>query len=272
MATYIRKYDSICQFAQYIDSLPEESRGKDTSKRRVDKGWDMGVSFKQALNVALDGGNWQEGAEQLQSVSIDKAAHELAEVIEPAIIHDVCGGGLDIGEYLADSPECFFRLEDVEVVRPIVKIGVCNVPCANIEAHQMMNHGRAIIALVEALELQGYSVELSALFISRASGDVFISDTAIKQAGEPWSAASVAYALAHPAFPRRLGFRELEEDKDCYKMTWQGYGDGRIEKPEGYDLYFKYLDTPYNVDTPADALEYVKEIATKQQPQLLQGA
>ena len=273
MTNYIRTYPSITAFARHCEALgdnrPDAAGSSSTQRPRVE--WDMGVSYPQALEMALHGGDWAEGARDLQSVSIDRAAQSMAQVIEPAIVQDVTGGGLDIGEYLADSPECFFRLEDAEHSRPIVKIGVCTVPCGNIEAHQMMNHGRAIIALVEALELQQYSVELVSMFVSRESKNVYREETTIKQAGEPWAASTVAFALAHPAFTRRLGFRALESDPDCWEHSQTGYGDGRIKRPEGYDIFFPYIVQPDAYETPAQAMAKVKQVLEEQQPQLLTG-
>lgn len=275
---YIRRYESISDFAAYCGSIVNYSpTGHDcdaptgcASHSSRSHSWDYGQSFDAALDMGLSGGNWDEGAQQLQAVSIDSLAHGMADVIEPAIVHDVHGGGLDIGEYLADNPECFFRLDEIEQPKPIVRIGVCTVPCANIEAHQLINHGRAIIALVEALELQQYSVELTGMFIAAGNHKrTYIAETVVKQAGQPWDAASVAYALCHPAYSRRLGFAALEADDDCHHYTGEGYGDGRIKAPEGYDLYFRYLDRPSAVNTPEAAQQYVTDIVTQQQPDLI---
>lgn len=274
--TYVTKHESIAAFSRYLDEAGT-ARRYDSAMSSINTPashkWSMGVDYYEALQMGLAGGLWDAGAKQLQAVSIDKAAQSIADIVEPAIINDVTGGGIDMGEYLNDSPECFFRLEEEEHPRPIVSLGVCTVPCANIPAHGLMNHGRAIIALVEALELEQYSVELVSMFIAHddQSGTIFREEVTIKKAGEPWNPSTVAFALAHPAFSRRLGFRGLELDKDCAFISNRSYGDGRISKPGNYDLYFGYLDKPQEVDTPEKALNYVTKRVKAQQPELIRA-
>ena len=276
MKTYIRNYPSISAFARHVESLGDDRQHGANNSSTSDNGykWTMGQTLPEALEMGLSGGNWEQGARDLQKVDIDTMAHGIADVIEPAIIHGVTGGALDIGEYLANNPECWMLLEETEQAKPIVRVGACVVPSASVTAAELMNRGRAIIALVEALELQQYSVELVALWCTKHRNDkiTYISETVVKQAGEPWIPSSVAYAFAHTGFSRRLGFRALESDADCYTITNVGYGRGDIEAPKGYDLYFPYLSDGDRTATPDMALEYILSQATKQQPNLIKGA
>lgn len=233
--------------------------------------WDLGTSYAQATEMARRGGYWPEGAAELQSVDISDAAQSMAMGITPVIVADVVGGAVDVGEYLQGGPECFLRVEDEPGhIRPIVRIGVCVIASANVTALAMMSRGRAILALVDALELQGYSVELTAMYVAQDKQiqTTYFCNTILKQAGAHWDASSVAFGLAHPAFARRLGFRACEFNTAAQRITNGGYGNGNIESPPGYELYFGYLTNNAN-DTPELALKSVTAELAKQAPDLM---
>jgi hypothetical protein len=273
MSNYdIQHFDSIAQFARFVDSVKNKpvEYAEASKKEGRGEGWDLNTDFNEALEIGLNGGLWPEGAKELQSVDITSASESLASIITPAMVNDVTGGAVDIGAYLSDDPECFFRLDEEEQVKPIIRIGVCSVPRCDITSHQLINQGRAIMALIDALEMQGYSTELEALipFIDN-KGRGYIAEIDVKQAGHPWDASSVAYALAHPAFSRRLGFKALEVNERFARITTESYGRGEIPKPEKFDIYFNYLTEKREVVPPENALSYVTDIAKKQAPQLI---
>lgn len=268
---FLREYPSIAAFARHVAGLTDDGRRGHSSTADRGHRWDLGADFDTTLQMAQEGGHWEEGARDLARVDVDQMAHGLAEVIEPAMIHAAQGGAVDVGEYLSGSPECWLALEEVSHARPVVRVGVCAVPCANMPAVAVMNRGRAILAIVEALELQGYSVELTAMFIAKGShAPDYVAATIVKQAGEPWTPEPVAFALAHPAFTRRLGFRALESDQDCNGHAASGgYGRGDIarKKLADYDLFYPYADDPNNWQD-GNALDTAKRIASEQQPDL----
>tara|TARA_R110000851_G_scaffold65939_1_gene149419 strand:- start:175 stop:993 length:819 start_codon:yes stop_codon:yes gene_type:complete len=270
MITKTDRFESISAFAAHIDSVQRApvKHAEHSKNNGATPAWDMGAGFAGALTMGLNGGLWDEGAAQLQSVDVTGAVDTMADTIAPAIIYDVTGGAVDISAYMSDDPECFFRLDDEVQQAPIIKIGVCAVPCANIESHELMNQGRAIMALVDALELQGYSTELTALIPFKKREATYLVEVVVKAAGAPWDASSVAFALAHPAFSRRLGFKALEVQPNYSYITAEGYGRGDIDAPVEYDIYFDYLTSNSIVSTPDGALEYVKETARGQCPSL----
>jgi len=263
-------FDSITAlYAHLLPTMDKKGLYGNSSVKPPRWGWDLNTDLDQTMDMARKGGYWPEGAAELQSVDISEAAQTMAHGILPVIVNDVVGGTIDVSEYLQGGPECFLRVEDEPGhIRPIVRIGVCVIASADVKAHVMMNRGRAILALVDALELQGYSAELTAMFVALHNGLTYFCNTVLKQAGAHWDPSSVAFGLAHPAFARRLGFRALEFNATAQHISRGGYGSGRINKPKEYELYFGYL-TDNDNDTPERALESVNAELAKQAPDLL---
>ena len=273
MKKYQQNFGSITEMARFIsDNEGSENTHRSSKSSRASKQWSMGISYDEALTMARNGGHWPAGAEQLQSVSVPDAASTLADMIAPEIINDVTGGAVDIGAYLSDDPECFLRVDDEqEQVRPVIRIAVELAVAGRIPAVDTMNRGRAVLAMVEALELQGHSTELVGTFITYEGDIRYECHTVCKQAGEPWNPSAVAFMLAHPAFSRRLGFRMVELHDEARFMSEDYYGNGshNISSLDGFNLYVPYLYRDGLCDTPANALKYIERVAREQAPDLI---
>lgn len=273
-------FPSISAYAAFVQEIENSGKYWPKSKRssHIHRGdyW-ASCDFDQALDRALDGGYWPEGAEQLQSINLAGQAGELIEQLNDELILAPVGGAVDIGEYLADGEECFYLMDSVEQAQTIVKIAVMNVCSSDTKASQVMNRGRAIMALVDALESRNFSVQLDVVDSFKWKKAVFPEyRTTIKQAGEPWAAGTVAYPLANASWGRRLGFRAAE-GSPCGSMTTKGYGDGddlvmwqsETINSGDYDFAFGYMLGESIFNTPNGALRSVISTANKQNPQLL---
>ena len=182
------------------------------------------------------------------------------------------GGAVDIGAYLDDDEECFYRPEEVMQPQPMLKVCVVTGAPASFDAEELINRGRAILAVLDALEKRGYSIQLDielGFYTASIPGpQAFIT---LKQSGEQWNAASVAYAIAHPAFDRRLGFR-FAESADQIEVTTSGsYGAPHLREHERYDLYFPF-PRKERYYTPEESIETIVSQIKAQQPELLPSA
>ena len=88
------------------------------------------------------------------------------------------------------------------------------------------------------------------------------SEVLLKAAGEQWNPASVAFAICHPAFSRRLGFRVLESDEYTVHLTHRGYGGdyGVDRETSDFDVWFKYETDNEPWRTIERAVESAREI------------
>lgn len=278
----VHSFDSISDYGEYVKSLEAGfikgyQAGDSSSTNR--RNW-CDDTLTEAIERACNGGYWPEGAEALQSVDLSGTLGELMPVIEQSIDFGMTGGVVDTGEYLANSPECFLQLTDMEEARPIVKIAYMACPASTVSANQVLNRGRAMMALIDGLEKRGFSVQLDIVDLyAYEQTEACEFRIAVKQAGEPWSAGTVAYALANVGFSRRLGFRACEGD-EFYTASQQSYASGSLLKKweaktieeNEYDLAFGYMidgsDEGRSCKTPEGALRYMVKQITTQAPQL----
>lgn len=271
------KFNSISHFSDCVHALdmdcvwggPHSGNSSLTTKESYK--WCDHTSLADALTIGRNGGYWAEGAKSLQQVQIAQGA--LDEVmVRPAYELSLVGGCVDVGEYLAGNPECMVGLVDEAETLPVITITYISTIRADITADQKMNYGRAILALVDSLEQQGYSIELVAQ-LSFIDGDGkyaegCAADVVVKQAGEQWNASAIAYSIAHPAFSRRIGFRYAEAIREAEKVTSGGYGRGKGVNLTKGGVFLPYLTKGDKVSTPERALRYVVDLAKQQKPEL----
>ncbi len=274
------RFESITHFAQDVyTSHRFNTYGTSdclaVSQRPTSQDWCMDTDLDAALKMGMAGGYWLEGAQDLQSVSLESGSYDDI-ILQPAYDLSVVGGCVDVGEFLAGNPECMLGLDDEGTTKPVITVMFVAGAAHYVTSTEKMNYGRAVLALVDSLEAHGYSVELVAKMTYLHKGKSGRSkaltgveaDIVIKQAGEPWSASAVAFAMAHPAFSRRLGFRYCESKPESAPVTHSKYGRGDvINKPEN-GIFLPYLVEQDAARSPEGALAYVLQIAKLQKPEL----
>lgn len=279
---YRASFESVSEYGEWLRSLGNKrDQGALSSSLRPQRDeWDNGDDYEKALNRALMGGEWPEGAEALQRIDINAGMLTDSAISDHVLTLMPAGGIVDIDEYLSGSPECFLGLEELPESRPVIGIAVVSVCSCSITATQMLNRGRAILALIDALETQNYSVELKVVDMGAAEKDGVAYqaqyDVTIKKAGEHWAPVNVAYPLAHVAWSRRLGFRAIESAPNGLGklLTSLGYGNisqiNRLIKTDKIDIVFRSPGSDH-YKTPTDALNRVLAEAKEQKPDLLQS-
>jgi hypothetical protein len=237
-----REYNGIVELGEYLKDAPHMGIGNSSRDGGRRHSWDNGMDYDAALACALDGGWWEEGAEQMKQAQL-KGAEFMNTIDAPEIEFDVTGRYLDMDEYIAGEPECWGTIEDQEQELRVIRVGFSAFMCADVPAKQAINRGAALLTVIDELEAQGNRVELVAGFHQKSSKEWTDGRILIKSANEHWSPSSVAFAMCHPAFSRRLGFRWLEAHPDTSHMTRGGYGHGMTNKEmdNTYDVYFDYF-------------------------------
>lgn len=272
------RFESITAFSQVVYTAERfntygTTDCKKGSHRAPSTDWCLDTDLDQALKMGMAGGYWLEGAKNLQAVSLKSGSYDDI-ILKPAYDLAVVGGCVDVGEFLAGNPECMLGLDDEGETKPVITVMFVSGAAHYISSAQKMNYGRAVLALVDSLEAHGYSVELVAkmTYLHKVGAAQALAgveaDIVVKQAGEPWSASAVAFAMAHPAFSRRLGFRYCESTPEGAPVTHSNYGRGDvINRPES-GVFLPYLVSKDLVSSPERALEYVLALAKHQKPEL----
>lgn len=181
-------------------------KGSATSKTEPANSFYGYVSYEEALDLARTG--WKGGTDAIRTAREKLPSIARPEQCEAEWSFDVSGDCLDIGRAVCGEPEAFFVHHAQPGEGKILKI------CASVsfncitESETITKRGATIAALVECLELQGYSIELS---IFAAFG--LQIQVIIKTPGQPLELDRLAFFLTHAATLRRLLF-SIEEGRN----------------------------------------------------------
>lgn len=204
--------------------------------------WDFGIGYDGAHDIARKG--WPEGRTKIEDLSYKfrsavEAAHR-ETFAQPVFTRALAGSGVNVGRFNAGLPDAMLTRKRVEMESPVIDI-VCNVSMsAVVDAEVYMIRGAAIAALADLLELSGRRVRITAVNKTKTGPSTFECHTTIKKPGDPVQMDAIAFALAHPAYLRRLGFSIMEQAPKKVREAI-GIGDG------GYGY-----GAPSDIDTDAD--------------------
>lgn len=211
------EFDSICEYASYVDSnLPQESDTRtygDNRNKGQGSSWSW-QSWDDAMKSAQNGNR-----EYVQNL------FDRLEIMEGSVmgnafeeIRDVAGEYFDVGDVLSGEPECFRRMEAREV-KPVIPVYVNFTQSVSASADDIMNRGTAIVAMCDTLEKEGYRVELNIIcavrYIDILGGNKTIEENVgkshrilfkVDMSNDPLDMDGISFALINPSFFRRLFF------------------------------------------------------------------
>lgn len=172
-----------------------------------DSTWDFQVGWDGALKLAREG--WPEGAAKVEAL-LDRIEQHIRRllptqrnVMRPAMV----GGRVSVPAYLAGHPKQFLVLKREAATCKTVTMVVSSGISCDVSADTVMRRGVAIAAAVRALEQRRVRVELISMKVNKDGGGFqTCSACTVKRAQDKLQSDLVAFALAHPAFPRRIGF------------------------------------------------------------------
>lgn len=208
-----------------------------------------GATVEETLDMARNG--WPDGAARAQAL-LSSLSLPPVEEQHSATYLDVTGAYVDIGEFVNGAPECMVNFRDDTRAARFARILVSASFSAAFPAENAMNRGIAIAAIVDSLESRGIRCTVDVVEFSGADGSIMDTVTSalrfdhnIKQAHEPLHLERLVFAVAHPAYLRRLIFAAMESrskaDRDEFGVTSRGYGRAIHVPPEPDTILF---DTP----------------------------
>ena len=265
--------------AQIIEGKPSDNQYLRCDYTAHD--WTGNQSLDDSIATLESGGYWPEGTADLQKISINPdAVDSLKEIVKRKFVRSVAGGGLSVGEYLSGNPDCMRRPFKQPVEQRVVTIETSAFLSCSVRESSLLNVGRAILALIDVLESHGVSVELNhrlCVVDSDHKARALDATVSLKQAGEGWSASSIAYALTHPAMFRAATFRMVEASDNAYPLkNGMGHPDSiaRFIKQTSRtaDLAFPPLhakDQRTHYSSPEKALAFIMGQLEEQSPNLL---
>lgn len=150
--------------------------------------------------------------------AIDAAKVKMAEVardidaFKSVPYQDVSGAYVNVADYLSGVPECMtdYRIDPTTQSMPTVSLVIACAVLGGVPSDSIAARGRTLVALIDAIQAAGKTVELWADMTSNGS-NYGTKHTArfsikLKSASAPLDVATVMYAMTHPSFFRGLGF------------------------------------------------------------------
>jgi hypothetical protein len=279
------RFDSMKDFAdlawKYEDNSPmSRLPSKEGARDGRGYGYDGDEEFfhaksrEQIKGFMADG--WDEHLEEVFAVSEETLKTVASEYDLPSFhsYYDVTGADVDVARYLSGEPECMIahHMVDTPHAGRVVTITANIAVNAMTETRKMIARGKAVVALVHAIESLGLRTELYVelqvrAFMGGDNGYRMHQITKLKDASDSLDPAMIMWAYAHPAFFRGLGLASMnelparwKEDLDVYG-TSGSYGQASSEWA-GTDMYPEgtiMVPTSLDRDNPHDfVVEHLK--------------
>ena len=263
----IVRFDSVNDLAEHVETL--ETDDTRPANRGRDSGYTSDMEFygnwtiEDAIKTGREGGKWQEGADKMPRLHVPHETLSGAALPAPYLNNDIQGFAPNVPAYLSGTPDSMFDMIEQPAGDKLLRVAVHVGRYFKCSQNNILNRGSAIMAVLDQLSLEGYSIELHAVWRNSNSGVGVSVETCIKSGVDHWSPASVAFALCHASFQRRLCWRTAEGmTEQGGSITADGYGSGFAAEFEDFDLSFGYVgkDTNDNFNTIGKAADYIKEI------------
>lgn len=160
------------------------------------------------------------------------------------------GAEVDIAAFLDGEPECMVTYECIDQanIQPIVTIVIAVGVLGHVDTEAIQQRGTQVMALLQAIEYAGVQTEIWADSSTNGRNDLFgrIS-VRIKEAGKPFDAGTLMYAMTHDSMHRTLNFNAKDHFPKRFSDAMGrscGYGStalGDIAHPEDYPAGAVYI-------------------------------
>ena len=198
-----------------------------------------GLTRDQATQIAFDGGYYPEGAANMQPVDLDPAGFMALQPVDVWEQSQV-GAFANVPAFLTGEPCAMFDQASSPQNVPFLSMAVVCGRLATTTAEAVNARGAAVLSIIDALTSGGVRVELDALWrncdLTGAESDFRVR---LKHADQQYDSHACAFALAHPAFNRRLMWRLCESQSGLHHMIGS-YGNGMSADLSDYDVAVPY--------------------------------
>lgn len=240
---YLRTYEHIGDLADQAEQSLREGDASTCSSQSSNSEFSQTRSLDKALGLMRYG--WPKGTEAAQELLDTIDLHEItAQFPERPVLeiyYDVAGDEPDIDRYLTNDPENMRNIIPItETIGTIATILVnCTQP-SQLEADVMRRRGVVVLGLIEALTSLGYSANVQVYELVSASSDLYELRVPLLEAGTSVDIDTVAFAVAHPSFLRRVVFATQETEPKKVRNHFgfwpdEGYGSVQDLDPAAYE-------------------------------------
>jgi hypothetical protein len=211
-------FDSLGDFIDSQTSVPDERGVENTRHGGLDREFNGVSSMDEAIGLARKGAV-REGIEGLDY------AHDKIEEMDRDLISqgfqwrfsEDTGSEIDVARYLSGDSDYLveYYLNDVSLSTPVVTLVIGSAVSCAISTNAIMEHGKRLVALVDAIESTGKVVELWIDYLHSNSYNAKDNATTARQSillkapGQFLDAGQMFHALTHASMFRALGFNAV---------------------------------------------------------------
>jgi hypothetical protein len=241
---YVRTFYSLRDFAETADKCPSGTNAESNRPAWIaGEGFEHEGTREAAMEMAM-GEGWQMIKPMVDAINLHVSRLVDASTIADSYgwRYDVAGSAVDVAAYLQGEPECMVDLEPVRVAKrgKVVRLIVPAQYNHTVTRETRARRGAALCALIDALTVAQYSVEIWAI-LSGSSRTRFSYAVKIQDAAAPYRSEMIAYALGHGTMLRKLSF--LVMDQDC-SSTRTMAGRGSPAQSRLVDIPVELQDGP----------------------------
>ena len=242
MHTYTKHFDSILGMSAYMEKNWEYwEQGDKSGSSFTDC-----LSHDEARKVMSHGGYYEAGAKRLTKAHIDGAKFPMQRSPMPVPAPAMAGHRANVPAFLSGSPMGMVRNIDQPLGDKRCRILVAVAASAGVKHEALMNRGAAIMGCIEALQSEGYAVELTAGWFTKRLDYARVDLTLnVKSYQDTFNPAALAYILAEPSYLRKTLFSlcNILQEKHPESSALEGIRGG-LGQPItdleglGYDIVF----------------------------------
>jgi len=238
-SAYVFEFDDYASFVRQAEQMPDTGLGElhSRSDTHHEPEWYGGCSFEEAVTLGRHG--WKEGAQMVYAKLEVLHDRITTRRVRKEVGYDRQGPGvIDYQRLLQGHPMPWVTWQNTDVTEngggQVVTVLFNGGVSGQVDTESIIRKGVLACALIDLLERSGRRCEVVVIDASQGSGLSIVIRTLLKKASEPLDIDRIAFALAHPAALRRLGFSVLEHVPDEYRQACRVIGDGSY----GYPLTF----------------------------------
>ena len=258
--------ESVADVMHWLTQTPRKwsNNASSDAGNAKSKTWDLNAGWAGAETMAKDG--WSEGAKDLDArlqTIMPSAGRQARWGYSPA------GSSVMVGRFLAGHPNNMrTRRRKQAGSAPVYHIVINGNASCMVNGEQMKNFGCAMVGLIDRLENTGKRVMVDIMYALKEGEARYSCGWNVKKASEPVNLADLAFALAHPAAFRRIGFAMIERGPSRDANSGYGYCADicELDMPDptpGLMLVDGINHEPGRCNTPGDALRLAVEQINK---------
>lgn len=233
---HVRQLEGVGEAVLYMQHAEAQQRESGIPGESLDRcvtGWRGTASMDEAIELARFG--WEEGRRQLLRQVGRVAVDELVGrrlAVDPTPSYS--GDEVDIDNFLMGRPDHMveYPLRYDAGGKQATVLMNCSVG-ASVSVERIVRRGAAVLAAIEGLRAEGYSLGLTMMQASkgRAVNTVFEYHIPVVHPGDFLDMDTAAFCVAHPSFLRRLIVALNEHEPTDLRRAMRFYRGGGYGQP-----------------------------------------